>query len=195
MSGDEINKTKRPNANYQLSKPDTGTDDNGGLVFYYNRERRLEKSPELKKLYTEEKKSKFGLIGVLIADRPRRFLFIVIILLCVAILVLSLFGYLDTSYKIDGNKIEVTAAIFENSTIIILNKIAGNAKSYAGSVDIAISPVLKSPNDELKIFTHRIFFTLEKEESYRFAVPFDSEELLMVLQSEISELKMSFKPK
>jgi len=195
MSDDEVNKTKRPNANYQLSKPDAGTDENGGLVFYYDRARRLEKSPELKKLYQEDRKGKFGLIGVLIADRPRRFLFIVIILLCLAILILSIFGYLDTSYKLDGNKIDITAAMFENTTIIVLTKIAENAKSYTGSVDIAVSPALQSPDEEIKIFAHRIFFTLEKEESYRFAVPFNSEELLMVLQSERSELKMSFKPK
>jgi len=188
------NEVKRPNANYQLSKPD-GAVSSEGLTFYYNRERRLEKNPELRKLYQDDKKGKFGLLGVLIADRPRRFLFVIIILMCLATFVFLVFGYLDTSYKINGNKIEVTAAIFENSTIIVLTKIAENANSYTGSIDIAVSPVIHSPDEELNIFSHRIFFSLEKEETYRFAVPFDSGELLLVLQSENSELRVVLKPK
>jgi len=184
---------KRPNANYKLS-PDKQHNGTQELPFYYNREHRLEKAPEAVRNLYDNKPIRSGLLHSLVADRPRRFLLVVIILLCLTILVLSLFGYLDNSYSLDGNKIEITAAGFEGTSIIVLNKKIKNKNAYNGAVDIAVSIAVEEGED-YPVYTHRIFFTTEKEEVYRFAVPFDNPDLLMVLQSEKDTLHIKFNPK
>ena len=107
---------------------------------------------------------------------------------------LSLFGYLDFPYALGDNRIEITASGYEGTTIIILNKKVKNKNAYNGVVDIAVSVAVEEGMD-YPVFSHRIFFTPEKEEVYRFAVPFDNSELLMVLQSEKDTLKIKINPK
>jgi len=193
MSDNDSGDRQRPNAKYRLSKEKI-TDPTGALHFYYNRERRLENAPDaVKDLYKEGKPVKFGLLHSLTADRPRRILFAIIILMCFAILVLSIFGYLDTSYSLENNKIEVTAAAFEGTTIIVLKKTGKNHNAYTGAVDIAVSPAIQSSEEQYPVFAHRVFFTMEKNEVYRFAVPFDTPDLVMVLQTEKNTLQIRFK--
>ena len=203
MSDDEKDdKTRRPNQNYNLSR-DSCEAPPEGLTFYYNRERRLANAPEsVQNLYKEQKRTRFGLFSVLVADRPRRFLFMMIVLLCAVILVLSLSGYLDTSYTLGGNKLEINGTLFEGSTIILLKKKAEKSNAYSGAVDIAVSvPMLLQDDvsapleEDYPVFYHRVFFSMDKEETYRFAVPFDQGELLMVLQSEKKTLQLKLIPK
>ena len=195
MSDDEPENVNRPNAKYKLSNQDSNVS-GVGLTFHYNRERRLENAPlEVQNLYkTEQKKIKFGLFSALVADRPRRMLFFIIIFLCGLILILSALGFFDSSYMIDGNRIEVTGTIYESATIISLKKTVRNQGAYTGAIDIAVSPVIRDENEQYNVFTHRIFFTLENDEQYRFAVPFDSPELAVVIQNEKSALQFTFKP-
>jgi len=197
-----MSEIKRPNANYELSYPDKKNQQCEDLNFHYNRERRLENAPQIvKELYSEQKPSRFGIIGALIADKPRRTLFIIIVLLCIAILALSRFGYFDTTYILDQNQIIITGTVFEGTTIVTIKKISKSNDSYTGSVDIAVSPSIQTmdniPMDDFSqplVFYHRIFFTMEREEQYRFSVPFDSSELLLVLQSEKNILQLRMKP-
>jgi len=199
MSDESKEEPKRPNANYSLNKND-GTVGQEGLTFYYNRERRLAKAPkEVQDIYNETKQTRFGLFSALVADKPRRALFVVIILLCVLIILLSRIGFFDTSYILDNNKIEITrAAHFEETTIIILKKTARNESAFTGAVDIVVTVPL-AQQEELditnKYFSHRIYFTREKEEVYRFAAPFNDPQLLMVLQNDRdSRVEIKFNP-
>jgi hypothetical protein len=195
MSNEQENKGQRPNAKYALSNPDSAVKADEGLTFYYNRERRLEKAPEaVKNLYKNEPQKRFGLVHTLIADRPRRILFFIIIFMCLAILALSFFGYFDTSYTLDMNRIDITAAGYEDTTYVVLRKTAQNVNAYSGAVDIAVSVIAQSDEEQYPVYYHRIFFTLEREEVYRFAVPFVAPELLMVLQNEKNTLHIRFKP-
>ena len=191
MSDDGDGK-QRPNAKYKLSKPDNAEVPKDGLPFYYNRERRLAKAPkDVQDLYKEKKPNRFGLITVLIADRPRKILFFSIIVICVMIWVLGLLGYFDLSYTLDGNKLYISATTYEGTTIVVINKTVKkkNKNPYTGAVDIAVSAPAQTENDS-PVFYHKIFFSLEKEERYSFAVPFESDELLMVLQTEKNTLKI-----
>jgi hypothetical protein len=183
---------QRPNAKYKLSKPDNAPVPQEGLPFYYNRERRLSKAPkDVQDLYKEKKPRRFGLIQVLIADRPRKILFFSIIVICVMIWLLGLLGYFDSSYSLDGNKLTISATAFEGTTIVVLNKsIKDKSRNpYTGAVDIAVSVPAQTENN-VPVFYHKIFFSLEKQEQYSFAVPFESDELLMVLQTEKNTLKV-----
>jgi hypothetical protein len=190
--------SQRPNAKYKLSKPDDAEPPKEGLTFYYNREHRLAKAPGyVQDLYKEKKPNRFGFLGVLVADRPRKILFFSIILICVMIWLLSFLGYFDSSYTLDGNKIKISGAVFEGATIVAINKKVKNKNAYTGAVDAAVSvPVSLSDGapvqteNNFPVFYHRVFFTLEKEEQYSFAVPFESGELLIVLQTEKQSLKI-----
>ena len=197
----------RPNEKYKLSRPDNGKDPYGEdqLVFHYDRQRRLEKAPDaVKALYAApEKKRRFGFFRSLVGDRPRRMLFFVIIMMCLLIFILSTLGKFDNLYSLEGNKIEAEASIYEGSSIIVLTKTIETGEdtedTYYGAVDIAVSPVSQntasSNIEDYSVFYHRIFFNPENEESYRFVVPFDTPELLMVLQTERNELSLKIKPK
>jgi len=186
----------RPNAKYALSNSNEGGPKAGEkLNFYYNRERRLENAPDaVKNNYKNEQPVRFGILQALVADKPRRFLLIVIVLMCVGILALSFFGYFDTSYILEGNKIDITAAGYEGTTIVIIRKTAKSKDFYSGAVDIAVSVVVQSEQELYPVYYHRIFFTSENEEGYRFAVPFEGPELLMVMQNEKNSLHIKFKP-
>ncbi|MCL2764859.1 MAG: hypothetical protein FWD40_06215 [Treponema sp.] len=195
MNDDENASGKRPNAKYALSYDNDTPSADEGLTFHYNRGRRLSNAPvEVQNLYKEQKQSRFGIFGALVADKPRRFLLIVIVLLCLAVLALSRFGYFDTIHEFDGNKIDVSATKYEGTTIIILRKSIRNANAYTGAVDIAVSVPAEPADGDYPVFSHRIFFTMENEEVYRFAAPFDEIQLLMVLQNENSSLQMKFNP-
>ncbi|MCL2276357.1 MAG: hypothetical protein FWC21_00520 [Treponema sp.] len=194
----------RPNANYQLSYPDTDEVKPENITFYYNREKRLANAPkEVKDLYSDQKKSRFGLLGSLVADRPRKILFFMILLLCILIFLLSRLGFLDDTYIFDGNNIEITGAIFEGNTIIFLKKTINNALPYTGAVDIAVSPSMDTTEENnltdfglMPYFAHRVFFSLENIEEYRFVVPYDSAELLIILQNDKNEqLRMIINPR
>jgi len=190
----------RPNANYKLSKPDNAVVPEEELVFYYNREHRLAKAPKhVQELYEPKKPNRFawlGFLGILVADTPRKIMFFTIILMCVLIWLFSFFGYIDSPFNLDGNLVKVSATVYEGSTILTINKRVKYGNAYTGAVDTAVSfPVAVSDDDEGRIeeapiFYHRVYFTAEKHERYSVAVPFDSPELLVVLQTEKKQIKL-----
>jgi hypothetical protein len=189
---------QRPNAKYKLSKPDTNVNTEENLTFYYNRERRLAKAPQaVRELYKDiEKKNynRFNLLRPLIADKPRAFVFASIVILCAAIVLLSVLGYMGKSYSMEGNKLTISATGYEGAAIVVLKKSVNNKKSsYSGAVDIAVSPVVQNMDEQYPVFYHRVFFTLEPEEEYRFVVPFDPPDIAVVLQTEKSALKITVK--
>jgi len=195
---DSDNGVKRPNAKYKLSKPDNAVVNEEDLVFYYNREQRLSKAPQhVRDLYKEKKPNRLGFLGVLVGDRSRKMLFFTIILLCALIWLFSFLGFLDSPYNLDGNLVKVSASVYENTTIVVINKRNKSMGAYTGAVEAAIS--VPAPSQEgageqtefnAPVFYHKIFFTNEKEERYSIAVPFESPELLIVLATEKKSIKL-----
>jgi len=189
----------RPNAAYKLSGEGSGgTDspDNSQLVFHYNRERRLEKAPQsVRDLYAVQNKKGLRFLRPLVGSRPNAILFGTILILSISLIFLALTGYLDTNYTIDGNRLYIGAVRFEGTSIVTLRKTLdkGNTKAYSGAVDIAVAPAVQAGEEEYPVFYHRVFFSLQQEEEYRFAVPFDPAELVLVLQTEKSTLKAKIK--
>ena len=187
---------RRPNEKYKLSKGDSLVDPKEEeLVFYYNREHRLAKAPQsVRDLYTAQKKPRFNLLKPLVADKPRAILFFTIIIICIFIVVLSILGFFDSAYMLEGNKIEVRETVYDGTTIIDLSKKVKSKGAYSGAVDIVVIAAVQ-PDEETPQFYHRVFFTLTPEEEYRFVVPFDPPELLMLVQTDKSILKIKLKPK
>jgi hypothetical protein len=193
---------KRPNANYKLSGENVRNDD---MVFYYNREHRLAKAPQaVRDLYKEQPPQKFSLFRPLLSSKPLTLMFVSIVILSLVILAVSFMGLLGDSYVLEGNQLSIRAVKFEGTIIVAVDKTikkTGMARffdsdtAYTGPVEIAVQPLLKAgeffePDDT---FLHRIFFTLESQEYYRFSVPFDTEELALVFKSEKGTLALTVK--
>ncbi|MCL2264421.1 MAG: hypothetical protein FWC22_00130 [Treponema sp.] len=198
---DELNSEDRPNSNYKLSNTGQNPSSEEGLTFYYNRERRLENAPQsVKDLYKKETaKPRLGLLGPLIADKPRRAIFFVIIFLCILIFALSRLGFFDNTYSLDGNKIDVSGKIEGEDTFIILKKTIEKEGAYIGTIEIVVSIPVKNEQEAVsvedqQVYSHKILFTSDKIQMFSFPVPFNVKELLMVIQSEKSTVKFSFKP-
>ena len=100
----------------------------------------------------------------------------------------------------------VQALRYEDSVIVTVNKtipkpgiirLFRSDQPYTGAVDIAVQPVAGADGDQPleDIFYHRIFFSLEPEENYRFSVPYDAGELALVFKTETKTLGLTVKPK
>jgi hypothetical protein len=196
---------KRPNAHYKLSNENASTD---GIVYHYSRERRLEKAPQaVRDLYkAEPQHQRFNLIKPLVRTRPLAMMFATVVVASLLVLVVSVLGLASNSYDLDGNQISVQAIRYEGAIIMIVKKtlkksglrrFSSLAPAYSGAVDIAVQPLIKSASVQEPppegIFYHKIFFTFENEESYRFTVPFDSGELALVLATEKKTISLTVK--
>jgi hypothetical protein len=190
----EIKEARLPGA-----KPKTNGEE---LVFYYSRERRLEKAPEsVRRLYDmPEKRPNF--FRTLVATRSRAMLLMTILFMCGVILLLSFITNLDSSVSLRENRITVAALGFLSEqdpvTYIAVKKTARNEKAYTGIVDLAVSVPLTDEEMEsgveAPIAVERIFFTLNPEEDFRMSVPFTAPELLIVLRAEEDQVSLRVKP-
>ena len=194
---------KRPNANYKLSKENSNPEE---ITYYYNRERRLERAPQaVRDLYNEESpRRRFNFFRSLSGAKPRSIMLATILMASIMIAAISYFNLASDTYDLDGNRLTVQAIIYEDTIIVALkkstrkDKVSRYVNPYTGAVNIAISPALRTGSDRVlqpeDVFYHRIFFTLEPVEFYRFAVPFDPAELAMVFQTEKKTLSLTIKP-
>ena len=200
MSDDE--EKKRPNANYRLSKEHINAEE---ITYHYSRERRLEKAPQaVRDLYKEQPRRRFSLLGPLTGSKPQAMMFFSIVIASLMIAAISYLSLASDTYDFDGNRLSVEAIIFENTTIVALKKtvrkntLARMSKPYNGAVNIAVAPAIKAGSGQVMqpedVFYHRVFFSGESQEIYRFALPFDADELLIVFQSENKTLSVRVKP-
>jgi hypothetical protein len=190
---------RRPNANYKLSEKHQ--EEEGKLTFYYSREKRLEKAPQAVRDLYNQKKPRFSLIGPLVATKGKAILFITMLLICVTLLLISVLDT-DEAYNLEGNRITVQAVKHEGAIIVLIKKSLAKkrfgkpiaASAYTGTVDIGASPQQAAPNGENsespRIFMHRIFFTTQDTEEFRFTLPFDSDSVIMVLQTEKNQISI-----
>jgi hypothetical protein len=186
---DERGESTRPNEGLPLTESKNAED---AMIFHYSRERRLERAPQsVRALYENPKMDKFNLLRPLISSKPRAMLFIFILILTAISIFMSMYARSEGNRILGGNAISVSAIRFEGTTIVVLKKKIQNRDSpYTGEVNIVISPEgTESPIVE----PYRIFFTLKEEEEYRFALPFENEELLLYIQGEKDSLEFKLK--
>jgi hypothetical protein len=185
---------QRPNSKYKLSKQNIKPGQEENLNFHYSREHRLASAPVgVRDLYDEQSNKRFNIFSPLVADRPRRILFGTIIILCIVILIFYTMNLFNKTYSLEENKLDIRATGYDGTAIVILKKTANNTSAYSGAVDIAVSPVAQDETEEYPVFYHRIFFTLEQIEEYRFVIPFDPPQVAMVFQTDKNSLKITVK--
>jgi hypothetical protein len=186
------------------------------LVFHYSREHRLARAPQsVRDLYDASPASKLGVVKALTGGtRSGIFLLVTIVVVCLFLAVLSRGLRESGGTKLGGNALTISALKFPSRvaegltdgggsgvfasvdavTYIAVTKKAGSGKVYTGPVDIAVSIYQKEGASEMPIATHKVFFTLEPEEDFRFSVPFGGQELLMVFRAEEELVTLRVKP-
>jgi hypothetical protein len=169
------------------------------VIFYYNRERRLERaSPAVRALTDQHPLVKGGIIRSLTSTRSNMLLFISILIIMVFIMVFSSLHAPRGVFSFGGNNVKVSVSRGSGLSYVVINRsIAKGKDPYSGVVDIAAAPVLpkedRAAGEEIPVFRTRIFFTPEPEEEYRFTAPFEAEELMLLLMSEIGRTTVRVK--
>ncbi|MDR2186135.1 MAG: hypothetical protein LBO80_10815 [Treponema sp.] len=170
-------------------------------VFYYSRERRLERaSPALRAFVSESgPPPRRGFFRTLTANKSQAMVFISIIIIAAVMALTSIFYSSGNDVLLEGNVLAVSALRYQGSTILLIKKELKDARNpYTGAVDVGVSPVLSgealAAGAEAPVFAQRIFFTLENSEEYRISVPFEGEELLLLFQAEEKRTSLRVKP-
>jgi hypothetical protein len=184
-------RASRPNPGRELSEKKTGEEE---MVFYYSREKRLEKAPQrVRALYKESSPPKFNLLRPLIATKPLAALFATMLIFSAISAIVAFSGIADRSYKFQGNNIAVDAQRYQGTVIVTIQKKPDREGRTAegGALDILISPV-QGRGGEGSGFSHRLVFSSGKEEEFRMVVPFDSPKLIFQFrgESEVLEFKV-----
>jgi hypothetical protein len=180
-------------------EPESFSEPDREVVFYYSRSRRLERaSPAVQALNEGGTSRRPSFIGSLTATKPLAILFFTLMVVMAFGLILSFLSGDTGRVRIGGAAVAVNAFFFEGNTILVLKKTyQQEAGLYTGAVDLAVSPVRKGeePVEEYPIWTQRLFFTLKNGEEYRFAIPFEVPELLVLLQTETGRAALKVKPR
>jgi hypothetical protein len=180
-------------------------------VFHYSRERRLARAPRaVRDLYDTSPASRPTLFKALTGgSRAGAMLLITIVITSFVLMFLSRGLKESGGARLGENRIDVSALSFparENETpdmsdesavtYIALSKKANSEKAYTGTVDIAVSIYQKEAGavENTPIATHRVFFTIEPEEDFRFSVPFTGPELILVFRAEDELASLRVKP-
>jgi hypothetical protein len=153
------------------------------LVFYYSREKRLEKASQVVRDLNEASPArKPSLFKTLTSSRPLTFLFISVITLCAAVVILSWFLGGANSAVLGNNTVQLSVMTAGGKAYVTVKKTAGNEGGYTGPVDTAVS-LPAAGEEKPPIQVERIYFTLEQEEIFRFSVPFTGKKLLVLMEA------------
>lgn len=162
-------------------------------VFYFSRERRLEKASQTVRDFNSGKSAKRpGIFAVFTGNRSYAILFITIAGFCAFIAVIAKVSANQSVYKLDGNSITVSAFRYEGKTFVALKKSAGE-NAYTGAVNIAVSPDKKKTEGDPAVFTERVYFMPEEREEFRMVIPMEIEYAIILLQNENASASMRIK--
>ncbi|MDR2103952.1 MAG: hypothetical protein LBP42_07620 [Treponema sp.] len=157
-------------------------------VYYYSRDRRLARASEaVRALNDESPPPRPNLFRTLTATKPLALLFISLVVMVVFISLTSLLTGSGRKIILGGNTLTASALRFQGLTYLVLKKTCKEENPvYTGAVDLAVSIPLSGDEagENPPIAAERIFFSLNPEEEFRFSVPFEAPELLILVQTE-----------
>ncbi|MDR1318374.1 MAG: hypothetical protein LBJ90_02015 [Treponema sp.] len=160
--------------------------DTGEAVFYYSREHRLKRaSPAVRALYDDAPGP--GIVRNLIGKKSNLFLLVSIFMVCVMLALSSRSGGSEKGVDLGGNTVALAIVRNDRGTLsVFIQKTAPpSGEVYTGEAAIAVSPVI-SKQDKGKapeIYTDKFFFTPAEKDEYRFELPFEGKDFLVVLQA------------
>ena len=169
------------------------SDEKRDPVFYYSRERRLQRASEtVRNSYREEKKKR-GILGLL-GSKGNVLIFICIILI---IGMASLGNYItkrNQGIQLEGNNLSLSL-IHEGDELVLglLKTVPGRGEFYIGEVEILVSPAAAEIN-ESEVFAHRIFFSPVDSETFILPLPFDGDDFFVILRTSNEQRAIRLKP-
>lgn len=170
---------------------------NEEITFYYSRSRRLSNASErVQMLHSGAFSKRHGLFRSLVATRSMAFLFLAILMLSATALVMSYLINNDSNKSLLGNDFTVEAFRFQGSTYVALKKIAQSKNAFTGSLKVALSPYLKTPQSgTFPTHIQTLILSLKQYEEFRFSVPFESERLVLLLKCKDELLRFTISVK
>jgi hypothetical protein len=172
-------------------------EDTGEAVFYYSREHRLKRaSSTVRALYDDAPGT--GTVKNLIGKKSNLFLLVSILMVCVMLILSSRIPG-EKGVDLGGNTVALAIARNDGGklSVFIQKTSASSGEAYTGTVAVAVSPVL-SKQDKGKtpeIYADKFFFTPAEKDEYRFELPFDGEDFLVVFQTEHERKGLRIKAK
>ena len=166
--------------------------DSGRNTFYYSREERLKKAPQIvRDMYDPSKQIKGGLFRVFVATRPLKIMFFSMLLFfMIALFIVRMMGP-GTSRVLGNNTIAVSVITAADISYITVKKTARNQKdAYTGNVSIAVT----LPEDAPPLHIEWIYFSDDPEEVFQFTVPFSGQRILVLLEADGEQLLFSVRP-
>ena len=162
-------------------------DNNGRTVFYYSREERLKRAPQIVRDMNDPMTiRKSGLLRALVATRSLKILLFSIIFFCMITLFLTRFMRPGNVRVLGNSTIAVSVIGAGEESYITVKKTERESRKetvpdaiFAGAVDIAVT----MPSEEKLLHIERIFFSTDREEIFRFCVPFRGEKFLILMQA------------
>lgn len=167
--------------------PDREEWDDGRIVFHYSREHRLNRASDaVRELNETSPPPKRGLFRTLTSTRPLTLAFLSIVTACAAMILYSLTAGEDSISRLRDLEIKISALKSSGrSYLTVVKKIKGG-DPYTGAADFLVAPA----DETFPAHAERLYFTLEKEEVFRFSVPFGGKLLILAV---LDEDKAAFK--
>jgi hypothetical protein len=116
------------------------TREKGQPVFYYSRERRLEKaSPMVHYVVSKYDEKRPGMFKSLTATRPLQFLFFSIVFMSVAFMVVTIIQGNKNSGTVAGNSIKGTALWFDDQVYVTITRKGQKLSQSAKRIEISVA--------------------------------------------------------
>ena len=159
-------------------------------VFYYSRERRLNRAPQAVRDMYEGNIKRPGFFKSFFATKGNFMVFMVIVIAAVTGLATRFSGReRETGVKLGANTLALIIVQEEEAQVLGISKNAPKSgEFYTGPVDVAVSPVAPKPKEGAQqeappVFSHRIIFNPAESEIYRLPLPFDKTEYFVLLKT------------
>ena len=153
------------------------------IINYYSREHRLQKaSPVVRGIYDKQKNGKPA--NSLFGHKGNIFLLISILVICfMYFLGTKITGRSDPAITLGNNRLTVAVTEEESVSLLSVKKtVPPKAYAYTGNVDLTVLP--EQSGDGTRIMSHRIVFTLNQEEDFIVALPFEGNKFIVIFQTE-----------
>jgi hypothetical protein len=161
--------------------------DDGRVVFHYSRAHRLGRaSAPVRALYEENTSKKHGIFRTLTSTKPLTFSFLSILTICA---IMFLYSFLNGggTRQFRDTEIGVQALVSGNQSYFTVKKTVRGKNPFTGEVKLLISVAANGspaasggPGEPPPAAMETLYFSPDKEETFRFTVPFTGKRFLVL---------------
>ena len=160
---------------------------NSEIVFHYSREHRLSRASAAVSKHNSNPYVKPGLAKRILGSRFNLFILVSIFMIFIMIMLDSrdFFNRAQGGITLGHNIMALSVLEEESILILSIQKTRPiQREAYIGPVDIIASPAQPAEGEEPAFLIRRIFFGDSSQEVFNFTLPFEGDELIVILQAE-----------